>query len=88
MGFMDSAKDKARKFLRDEEKTDRLLDRGEQFATDRLGADKAGHISRVREAADSRLGEENRNQPTPEQQADPGDLADPDQSSPDTPPAR
>lgn len=84
MGIMDSAKDKARKFLSSEENSDKLLDRGEKFATDRLGEDKAGHITKAREAVDSRLGDGD--QPTPEQQADPGDLADPNKSSPETPP--
>ena len=86
MGIMDSARGKAREFLSSEEKSDQLLDKAEKFATDRLGEDKAGHIVKAREAADSRLGEGN--QPTPEQQADPGDLADPNQSSPETPPTR
>lgn len=85
MGIMDGAKDKAREFLSSEENSDKLLDRGEQFATGRLGEDKAEHIAKARHAADERIGDGE--QPSPEQQADPGDLADPNQSDPSTAPA-
>ena len=83
MGIMDGAKDKAREFLSSEENSDKLLDRGERLATDRLGEDKAEHIAKARQAADERIGDGD--QPNPEQQADPGDLADPNQAGPDTP---
>lgn len=56
MGIMDSARDKAREFLSDEEKSDALLDKAAQHATDRFGEDKAGHISQARDAADQRIG--------------------------------
>lgn len=56
MGIMDSAKDRAGKFLKDEGKTDALLDKAEEQATRRLGEDKAGHISQARGAADERIG--------------------------------
>ncbi|WP_231587530.1 Rv0909 family putative TA system antitoxin [Corynebacterium comes] len=53
---MDSARDKAREFLADEGKTDALLDKAVQHATDRFGEDKAGQISQARDAADQRIG--------------------------------
>lgn len=76
MGFMDKAKDKARQFLKNEEQTDALLDKAEEQATRRLGEDKAGHISGVRDAADQRVGSEDANRADAEAgddpQADPG----------------
>lgn len=58
MGIMDSAKDKAGEFLRDEEKTDALLDKAAEQAAARFGEDKAGHIAKARDAADERIGGE------------------------------
>lgn len=56
MGFMDKAKGKAREFLKNEEKTDALLDKAQDQATRRLGEDKAGQVSAVRDVVDKRLG--------------------------------
>lgn len=79
MGFMDKAKGKAGEFLQDEEKTDSLLDKAEGQATRRLGEDKAGQISGVRDAADKRVGSGDDNRADAEAgdepQADPGQQA-------------
>lgn len=55
MGLMDRAKD----FLSSEsgkQKASGFLDKAEKLATDRLGADKADKIGRVRDAVEERLG--------------------------------
>ncbi|RSZ63902.1 antitoxin [Corynebacterium hylobatis] len=79
MGFMDKAKGKAGEFLKDEGKTDALLDKAEEQATRRLGEDKAGHISGIRDAADKRVGSGDDNRADAEAgddpQADPGPSA-------------
>ena len=59
MGIMDNAKGKANEFLnseKGEQKSDELLDKGTQRATDRLGEDKTEHIQKARDAADDRIG--------------------------------
>ncbi|WIM71027.1 antitoxin [Corynebacterium suedekumii] len=59
MGIMDNAKGKANEFLnseKGEQKTDDLMDKGAQHATDRLGEDKAEHIQKARDAADDHIG--------------------------------
>ncbi|MDY6049154.1 MAG: antitoxin [Corynebacterium sp.] len=54
MGIMD----KVKQALSDEETTDKLLDKAEQLAEQKLGADKAEQIHKAREAADKKLGTE------------------------------
>ncbi|MEJ6019227.1 Rv0909 family putative TA system antitoxin [Corynebacterium sp. H113] len=54
MGIMD----KAKQVLANEEQTDKLLDKAEEFATKKYGADKASHIAKAREVVDSKLGDE------------------------------
>ena len=88
MSIFENAKDKANDYLKSEEgerRTDEFLDDAQRRATDRFGEGKADHIQKARDAVDDRIGS---NRPNAEQQADPGDLADPNQPSPDTPPAR
>jgi len=88
MSIFENAKNKANDYLKSEEgerRTDEFLDDAQRRATDRFGEDKADHIQKARDAVDDRIGS---NRPNAEQQADPGDLADPNQPSPDTPPAR
>lgn len=83
MSIFDNAKNKADDFLNSEpgeKKTDELLDNAQQRATDRFGEDKADHIQKARDAVDDRIGSD---RPSAEQQADPGDLADPNQPSPE-----
>ncbi len=55
MGMMDKAKN----FLSSgsgKQKAGQFLDKAEQMATDKLGADKAGKISRARDTIEDRLG--------------------------------
>lgn len=55
MGLMDKAKD----FMNSEsgkQKSGEFLDKAEQFATDKLGEDKADKIGKVRDTAEDRLG--------------------------------
>ena len=54
MGIMD----KVKQALSDEETTDKLLDKAEQLAEQKLGADKAEQIHKAREVADKKLGTE------------------------------
>ncbi|GAB3691078.1 antitoxin [Corynebacterium nasicanis] len=59
MSIFENAKNKANEYLKSEageRKSDELLDKAAQHATDRLGADKAEHIRKVRDAADDHLG--------------------------------
>lgn len=87
MSIFDNAKKKATDYLKSEEgqrRTDEFLDDAQRRATDRLGEDKADHIQKARDAVDEHIGS---NRPNAGQQADPSDLADPNQPSPDTPPA-
>nr|WP_120491256.1 antitoxin [Corynebacterium lactis] len=53
MGLMDKAKE----MLGSEETTDKILDKAEQLATEKLGADKADQIKKVRDAVDDKVGE-------------------------------
>lgn len=48
--------DKAKEFLNDDEKRNEILDKGEQFAKDKLGADHADKIDKARSAIDDKLG--------------------------------
>ena len=50
--------DKAKEMLNNEETTDKLLDKAEQLAEQKLGAEKADQIHKAREAADKKLGTE------------------------------
>ena len=57
MGLFDGAKD----FLHSdqaEEKSDQILDQAAEFAKDKLGADKADQIDKVRDAVDEKIGNE------------------------------
>ena len=57
MGLVDKAKD----FLQSdqaEEKSDQILDQAAEFAKDKLGADKADQIDKVRDAVDEKIGNE------------------------------
>lgn len=53
MGLMDQAK----KLLANEGTTDKILDKAEEMATKKFGADKAGQIKKVREAVDKKIGD-------------------------------
>lgn len=88
MSIFENAKNKSTEHLSSEEgerRSDELLDKAADHATQRFGEDKSDHIQKARDAVDDRIGS---NHPDADQQADPGDLADPNQPSPDTPPAR
>lgn len=54
MGIMDKAKD----FLNNEENSDKVLDKAQDVAKDKLGADKADKVDKAREAVDKKLGTE------------------------------
>ena len=52
---------KAKDFLNSdqaEEKSDQVLDKAAEFAKDKLGADKADQIDKVRDAVDEKIGNE------------------------------
>jgi hypothetical protein len=52
---------KAKDFLNSdqaEEKSDQILDQAAEFAKDKLGADKADQIDKVRDAVDEKIGNE------------------------------
>ena len=52
---------KAKDFLQSdqaEEKSDQILDQAAEFAKDKLGADKADQIDKVRDAVDEKIGNE------------------------------
>lgn len=53
MGIMDKAKE----FANNEENTDKVLDKGAEFAKDKLGQDKADKIDKARDALDDKLGD-------------------------------
>lgn len=56
MGIMDKAKE----FANNEENTDKVLDKGAEFAKDKLGQDKADKVDKVdkaRDALDDKLGD-------------------------------
>lgn len=55
MGLMDQAK----KLLNNEQTTDKILDKAEEMATKKFGAEKAGQIKKVRETVDKQLGDNN-----------------------------
>ncbi|MDO5077417.1 Rv0909 family putative TA system antitoxin [Corynebacterium sp.] len=57
MGIFDSAKQKAQDALKSEKATDAALDKGEDLAKNKFGADKADHVSKARQAIDDRVGE-------------------------------
>lgn len=62
MGIFDNAKNKANEFLNSdsgEQKSDAFLDKAADFAKDKLGADKADKIDRIRDAADEKIGNNN-----------------------------
>lgn len=68
MSFIDKAKNKASEFLSgkgSEAKTDGFLDKAEKFATDKLGADKADQVGKVRDAVDERIGDGDSTQGNP-----------------------
>lgn len=53
--------DKAKELLHSEqveEKTDAILDKAEEIATEKLSADKAETVSKVRDAIDGQVGNE------------------------------
>lgn len=50
-------KDKLTKMFGDEKNTDQVLDKAEALATEKLGADKADQIKKVRNAIDDKVGE-------------------------------
>ena len=59
MGIFDNAKNKATEFLntdKGEQQSDALLDRAADAAKQKLGADKADKVDRVRDAIDERIG--------------------------------
>lgn len=52
---------KAKDFLNSdqaEERSDQILDQAAEFAKDKLGADKADQIDKVRDAVDEKIGNE------------------------------
>lgn len=53
MGLMDKAKE----MLGNEETTDKVLDKAEQLATQKLGEDKADQVKKARDAVDDKIGE-------------------------------
>ncbi|MBP3088102.1 antitoxin [Corynebacterium sp. sy017] len=53
MGIFDKAKD----LLKNEETSDKVLDQAEKLATDKLGADKADKVKKVRDTIDGKIGE-------------------------------
>lgn len=68
MSFLNNAKNKVSEFLSgqgSEAKTDGLLDKAEKFATDKLGADKADQVRKVRDVVDERVGDGNSTQGNP-----------------------
>lgn len=54
MGLMDKAKEA----LKNEETTDKVLDKASEVAREKLGEDKAQHVDKAREALDNKLGNE------------------------------
>ncbi|QGU08192.1 hypothetical protein COCCU_11450 [Corynebacterium occultum] len=60
--------DKAKEALKNEQLTDNALDKVEDLARRKLGADKADQIKRVRDQVDERVGEGN---PQPNQTQQP-----------------
>lgn len=56
MSLFDSIKGKAQEALRNEELTDKVLDKAEQMATNKFGAENADKIRQAREAVDGRVG--------------------------------
>lgn len=59
MSIFENAKNKATEYLNSEEgerRSDELLDKAAEHATNRLGEDKAEHIQKARDAADDHLG--------------------------------
>ncbi|WP_018298138.1 antitoxin [Corynebacterium lubricantis] len=65
MGIFDKAKD----LLGDEAQTDAVLDKAEQFATEKLGADKADQIKKAREEIDKRIGDGDNQAPAQDNRA-------------------
>ncbi|MDO4687131.1 MAG: Rv0909 family putative TA system antitoxin [Corynebacterium sp.] len=59
MGIFDKAKQKAQEALKSESVTDSVLDKAEQAATNKFGADKSGHISKARQVIDDKIGDGN-----------------------------
>lgn len=59
MPLFDSLKGKAQQALKNEGLTDKVLDKAEQLATTKLGADKADKIRKAREAVDNKIGTDN-----------------------------
>lgn len=57
MGLFDSAKQKAQEALKSETVTDTVLDKAEQAAAQKLGADKSSHISKARQVIDDKIGD-------------------------------
>lgn len=53
MGIFDKAKDA----LDNKEATDKVLDKAEDVAKDKLGEDKSEHVDKVRGAIDDKLGD-------------------------------
>lgn len=66
MSLFDTIKGKAQEALKNEGLTDKVLDKAEQIATNKLGADKADQIRKAREAVDNKIGS-NDEPATPEQ---------------------
>lgn len=51
-------KDKLTKLFGNEKNTDQVLDKAEALATEKLGADKADQIKKVRNAIDDKVGDQ------------------------------
>lgn len=57
MSLFDSLKGKAKEAMKNEDLTDKVLDKAEQAATTKMGEDKADKISKAREAVDNKVGD-------------------------------
>lgn len=66
MSIFDKAKE-ALKSDKAEEISDKILDKGEQLAAEKLGSDKAAKAAEVRNAIDAKIGNEGSTGTTPEQ---------------------
>lgn len=57
MGIFDAARQKAQDALKSEQTTDTVLDKGEELAKNKFGADKADQVSKARQVIDDKVGE-------------------------------
>ncbi len=66
MSFIDKAKDAARDALKSdkvEDVTDKVLDKAEQVASEKLGTEHAEKVRTVRDKIDEQLGDQNTDSP-------------------------